>query len=111
MCSYVAHIFNQTFLTGLIPAPWKSASVVPLHKSGDNLNNYHPISKLPFLEKILESLVNLQLCAFINSLNILQPQQSGHSTITAAVSVVDNIVSSLDKNNLCCPFHGPLKGI
>lgn len=62
-------------------------------------------SKLPFLAKVLESFVSLQLHAFIDSLNILQPRQAGfcpgHSTITAAVSDIDNTGSSLDEKQFC----------
>ena len=90
----------------MIPVLWKSTFVVPLHKSSDVLdfNNCCPISKFPLLAKILGLLVNLQLHAFADSLNLLHPQQSGflpgNSTITAAVSVINNIVSHLDKRNV-----------
>lgn len=43
-----------------------------LHKGGDpsELNNYHPISKLLVLPKIVESLVNLLLKQFLADKNI-----------------------------------------
>lgn len=75
----------------MIPGVWK----VLLHQSGDvsDLSNYCPISKQPFSAKMPESLVSLKLHAFIDLLNVLQPQQSGfhsgHSTITIPVSVID----------------------
>lgn len=28
ICHHAAHIFNQSFLTGIVPSPWKSAFVV-----------------------------------------------------------------------------------
>ncbi|KAF7643591.1 hypothetical protein LDENG_00236790, partial [Lucifuga dentata] len=64
-----------------------------------DLNNYHPISKLPCLAKILESLVNDHLKSFLTEHSVLNPHQSGfrskHSTITAA-TVVINDISSVD---------------
>ena len=73
---------------------WKTALVSPLHKFGpvDNLNNYHPISKLPCLTKILEWLVNSQLKMFWSTFNILNLHQSGyrtaHNTLTETTKVV-----------------------
>ncbi len=60
------------------------------------------------MEKNPESLVRLQLHILNNSLYILQLQQCGfcvgHSTVTAAGSVTDHIVSSLDEKLLCAAF-------
>ena len=65
-------IFNLTLITGSIPTVCKTACISPLHKCGpvDDLNNYHPISKLPFLYRlllhiILEWLVISQLKMFL----------------------------------------------
>lgn len=56
-------IFNLCLASGYFPLSWKSAVVTPLHKVGfsDDLNNYRPISKLHYLAKVFESLVNNQL--------------------------------------------------
>ena len=53
----ITHIFNLSISSGTVPKVWKKAHVIPLHKGGDksDLNNYRPISKLPCLAKILES--------------------------------------------------------
>lgn len=46
ICSHLAQIVDQTFLTGMIPGLWRRAFVVPLHESGDisNLNKYNTIT-------------------------------------------------------------------
>lgn len=50
------------------------------------LNNFRPISKLPFLSKILEKIISTQLISFLNNNDIFEKFQSGfrslHSTET-----------------------------
>ena len=49
----LSFIFNQSFLTGIIPVAMKTAKIVPIHKSGSKKlqNNYRPISILPHFPK------------------------------------------------------------
>ena len=65
----LAHIFNQSFLTGTVPDNMKIAKIVPIFKSGNKkmLNNYRPISILPAFSKLLEKLVCNRLVNFIES--------------------------------------------
>ena len=69
------------------------------------MDNYRPISTLPCLSKVLETLVLSQLKCFLSCHAVLSPQQSGfrssHSTITATTLVTNDIVSALDKGNHC----------
>lgn len=101
------HIFNLSMITGHFPTLWKSAHVIPLHKGGSrhDMNNYRPISKLPCLAKVMESLVNKQLKSFLSAYSVLSSHQSGfrtnHSTISAITSVTNHIISALDKKQHC----------
>lgn len=103
----VTHIFNLTLSTGIIPKVWKAAFVLPLHKGGDgsDLDNYRPISRLPCLAKILESIVNKQLQSFLSANSILSTNQSGfrskHSTTSATMLVVNDIANALDDRKHC----------
>ncbi len=101
----LTHLFNLTVQTKEIPMIWKSAFVLPLLKGEDpsTLNNYRPISNLSLLAKILESLVSDQLKEFLYTTEILSMHQSGlrkrHSTITAAMKVVNDMSVALDKRH------------
>lgn len=103
----VCYIFNLTLLTNVIPKVWKSAFVIPLLKGGDPtiLNNYRPISKLSVLAKVLEFLVSEQVKEYLTTNSILSISQSGfrkkHSTTTAALKVINDIIEALD-NKQCC---------
>ncbi len=82
-----------------------SAYVRPLFKGGypTVLDNYRPISKLSILSKVLESLVNDQLKEFLSSKNALSEfnpvLRKKHSTSTAIIKVLNDLMVSLDNKN------------
>ena len=77
--------------------------VTPLIKKAslprNNLKNYHPVSRLCFLSKLVELVVAKQLASHINNNNLDYPHQSaynpGHSTETALLSLKNEIHLSL----------------
>ena len=64
---------------------------------------------LSCLAKILETLINSQLRSFSSLYGILNVHQSGfrtgHSTISAASLLINDIVSSLDKKCHCAALY------
>ncbi len=98
--------------TESIPDFWKTAYILPLHKGGQSnvLNNYHPISKLSCLSKVLEKLVNDQVRTFVLQHSFLNSYQSGfrpgHSTMTAASKVLNDFASALDNKQVCLELIG-----
>ena len=64
-CAYelsipLAHLFNLSLKSGVMPTLWKSANITPVHK-GDNrdfVENYRSISLLPISAKRLERIVH-----------------------------------------------------
>ena len=72
-------LFNLSFVTGVFPLIPKTAKVVPVFKKDSKLdyNNYHPISLLSSIEKILEKLIYKRLHTFLNNINITFHLQFG----------------------------------
>lgn len=102
----IAHVINLSLRSGQVPADWKMALVIPLHKSGctsDN-NNYRPISVLPIVSKILEKAVHRQLIEYLERNNCLSQNQFGYrsqrSTDLATALFTDSIRKAADKGLL-----------
>eukprot|EP00795_Rhopilema_esculentum_P008031 gene8031-13942_t len=49
----LTHLINMSLMTSTFPADWKTAKIIPTHKSGarSSCDNYRPISVLPVLSK------------------------------------------------------------
>ncbi len=93
----LTHIINTSLLTGIFPTAFKQARVTPLLKkptlNTSLLENYRPVSLLPFIAKILELVVFNQVSLFLSQNNKLDANQSGfrsgHSTETVLLSVTE----------------------
>ncbi len=93
----LTHIINTSLLTGIFPTAFKQARVTPLLKkptlNNSLLENYRPVSLLPFIAKTLERVVFNQVSLFLSQNNKLDAKQSGfrsgHSTETALLSVTE----------------------
>ena len=100
----LSFIFNQSFLTGIIPVAMKTAKIVPIHKSGSKKlqNNYRPISILPAFSKILEKLVCNRLVKFLENQYILHDQQYGfrqnHTTVQPILQLLKDISEAINKD-------------
>ena len=97
-----------SFSTGVFPSILKIAKVVPIHKKQSKLvySNYHPISLLSNLEKILEKLMYSRIFKFLIDNNSIYPLQLGFrqkfSTTHALVSHIKDIRKNLDEQNIGC---------
>ena len=72
-------MFNTINYTGLIPANFKTAKVVMLHKknSKQEMGNYRPISMSNHISKLWERVFNLRLMLHLKRHNRLSKQQHG----------------------------------
>uniref|UniRef100_A0A3B3WL78 Reverse transcriptase domain-containing protein n=1 Tax=Poecilia mexicana TaxID=48701 RepID=A0A3B3WL78_9TELE len=103
----VLAIINSSLSSGVVPASFKHAVVQPLLKKpgldSTVLANYRPISKLPFLSKVLEKIVYCQLKQFLDDNGILEVFQSGfktlHSTESALIRVFNDVFIACDSGH------------
>lgn len=98
----ITDIINTSIRTSEFPSVWKSALVCPIPKNNNpqDLKDLRPISILPYFSKILEKVIFLQLCSYLESNNILPKYQSGfrkgRGTNTALLDVIDNLLVAQD---------------
>ena len=101
----LAHIFNQSLETGLVPEQCKIAKITPIFKKGgneDNVNDYRPISLLSIFSKILEKIVCNNLKDYLINNTILNHFQFGfqndNSTFHPMMQLVNKIGESFNNN-------------
>lgn len=91
-------------MSGIFPESLKIAKIIPVYKSNDPQlkTNYRPISLLPVFSKIFEKIAYNRLVFYLEDNKFLEDIQHGfrknRSTVTAAVSFIESIIKSIDKN-------------
>ena len=106
LCEPLIRLFNLSLEKGCFLSKWKIARTTPLHKDGarDNRDNYRPISVLSVLSKLLEKHVARSFMDYLLQDGLLYEMQSvfrqGHSTESALISLVDQKLLSLDKDEV-----------
>ena len=94
---------NFSLSEGLVPGGFKKAVVTPLIKKAslpvEDLKNYHPVSGLSFISKLVECVVAKQLVDHIHRHDLDNSYQSaykpGHSTEAALLSIKNEILLDL----------------
>ena len=103
--SLITFIVNASLSTFIVPPQFKQAIVTPLLKKPgldtNDMKNFRPVSNLPFISKILEKGVLIQLKKIICLAIILKSFSpltgKNHSTETAVLSVLDGLLGSADE--------------
>lgn len=103
LLQYITHIFNTILTTSQYPNTWKYAKVIPIPKS-KSCKEFRPISILPFLSKVFEKLMHLQITDYLSEHDLLTDRQSGfrpkHSCITALADVLNCVRDNIDNNHM-----------
>ena len=100
----IAHIANQSFITGRFPQPLKCGLVTPLLKKpgldSSDFKNFRPITNLTTVSKILERLVlsrvKSHLTSSPNFCSLQSAYRTSYSTETALVKIIDDILGDID---------------
>ena len=92
---------NNLFEIGHFPEIWKLAHITPVFKkagSKTDKSNFRPISLLPTLSKVCESIIHQRLLAHCTDFNIISERQAaylkGDSTISQLIYIVHSIRKS-----------------
>ena len=105
----ITSIINLSLSTGVVPPNFKIARVIPSLKKPsldhNQLNNFRPVSNLPFLSKILEKVVLARLSTYLSANDLHERNQSAyksfHSTETALLRMQNDILTSLGNRRPC----------
>lgn len=98
----LAYLINKAIDDGIFPSALKKSRVVPIYKNGNSeeCQNYRPISILPAISKIFETILKTRITSFLEKHEILTENQhayqEGKSTITAMEAVLANIVTAFN---------------
>ena len=102
----ITFLINQMIHTGTYPQQLKIAKMTPIFKANnkEQFSNYRPISLLPSISKIFESVIYQQLMKYLLENKLLSSQQYGfranHSTELAALNLIDRLTYDLDNGKI-----------
>ena len=95
-------LINKSIAQGKFPDELKLAKVLPIYKNEDEqmIQNYRPISVLPFFSKIFEKIISIYITDFIEENGLFYSNQFGfrksHGTSHAIISLVEKVSKALD---------------
>ena len=104
-------IINQPLKSGIFPNQLKIAKVSPIYKKDDEkiITNYRPISVLPVVSKVFETLIHEQLSDYFLSHNLFSAQQYGFrkdsSIELAALELIDRLLAQLKNHKILINFY------
>ena len=102
----ISVLCNLSISQGVFPNACKVAKIKPIFKKGTKTDpsNYRPISLLPSISKIIESVIHDQTNAILSDEDILYNYQSGfrgnHSTNLCLSFLTDKVLKGFDEGSL-----------
>jgi hypothetical protein len=97
----ITRLFNMSLASGVFPASWKMANVVPIYKKAEEFftSNYRPISLLSILAKVFERVVFKYLFNYFRDNFMISIWQSGFlpgtSTVTQLIEIYDQFCKAV----------------
>jgi hypothetical protein len=87
----LTRVVNGCLETGRFPDQLKRARTVPIYKKGDrtSVESFRPISILPVLSKVLETVMREQVYSYFENNNLLSGSQHGFRTGRSTASAVE----------------------
>ena len=107
--------YNSSLTESTYPDILKVGRLTPIYKSGpdDEISNYRPISSLPSLTKVYETLTLNRMISFITAFSIFNPAQygfrSGRSTTQAIIKLLLYVTKFYNQKNYYVCFFLDLK--
>lgn len=104
----LAVAINRCLFSGQFPDCLKVSRTIPVFKKGDPnwVGSYRPISIIPVLGKVMESVMNSQLVSYLESNMLLSNLQhgfrKGHSTVTAVADLLEKVIGGFENNEITC---------
>ena len=83
LAPYIIDIFNLSLSSGKFPEVWQHTIILPhlkINVGQDEMmsSNYRPVENLPFIFKVTERIVNIQLKAYLHDHSLLPEYQSAY---------------------------------
>lgn len=93
----LVYLINACFLEGVFPSVLKLSRTVPIYKKGSfsEVASYRPISLIPVLAKVFESIMFRQLYDHFEQQHLLVPAQFGFRRSKSTVLAVEELVHEI----------------
>ncbi|KAK4811010.1 hypothetical protein QYF61_015714 [Mycteria americana] len=96
-------IYQQSWLTGEVPADWRLANVTPIYKKGwkEDPGNYRPVSLTSVPGKLMEQIILSAITWHVENNQGIKPSQhgfrKGRSCLTNLISFYDKVTRLVDE--------------
>ena len=96
-------LWRRSLDLGIIPEKLKVSAITPIHKGGSRklAINYRPVALTSHIIKVFEKVVRNDLVSFIESRNLMNPNQhgfrAGHSCLSQLIQHYDRITKLLEE--------------
>ena len=99
---------NASIKLKYIPSTWKVAEIIMIPKPGKppiDVKSYRPISLLPIISKIFESIIQKRIQVYIDRFKVIPNHQFGfrksHATIDQIHRITDFIEKAFERKEIC----------